>query len=206
MSLLNELKETKVIAIIRGLPVAEMESVVQALYEGGIRFAEITMNTEGAAKSIARVRKVFPNVRIGAGTILNVQMAEEAMEAGAEYLITPNVKKEVIEYANKRQISIWPGAFTPSEVVDAWDYGAEAVKLFPSARLGVEYIRDLAAPLGHIPFIAVGGVNESNLTSVLEAGCCAVGLGQHLIGKAPFDEKNLEGIRRRAELLLKLAR
>jgi 2-dehydro-3-deoxyphosphogluconate aldolase/(4S)-4-hydroxy-2-oxoglutarate aldolase len=118
---------------------------------------------------------------IGAGTVLSKADAEAAIEAGAAFLVCPNTDAEVIRFGREREIPVYPGAMTPSEIVTAWHAGAQAVKIFPCASLGVPYIKELQGPLSHIPIIAVGGVNADNVRSFIDAGCVAVGLGSSLI-------------------------
>lgn len=182
MNLIQELHKEKIIAIIRGLDGSVLEKTAQALAEGGIRFMEVTMNTTDAVRSIAYLKdKYGESIHIGAGTVLNVQLARKAIQAGATYLITPNINREVITYAVGQGINIWPGAFTPTEIAHAVELGANAVKVFPVSFVGPHYIEAIRGPLDRIPLIAVGGVKVDQFSDYLRAGAIAVGVGNHLI-------------------------
>lgn len=178
---MESLRETKIIAIVRGVPEEKADETAEALWEGGIRFIEVTLNTPGALAIIRRWRDRFQGrVCIGAGTVLNADMASSAIEAGAEYLITPNTDEGTIRYAVSADIPIVPGAMTPSEIVQAWQLGAHAVKVFPAGTLGASYFKELQGPLSHIPMVATGGVNLDNMASYTACGACAFGLGGSL--------------------------
>lgn len=183
--LLNSLAEAKIIAIIRGIPVGTGRETARALAEGGISFLEITLNTEGAIEMITDLKESFGDkLRIGAGTVLDVKMAEKAVDAGAEYIISPNLDEAVLAYGLEKGVVVWPGTMTPSEMVRAHQLGAEAVKVFPIGSLGVKYIKDVRAPLSHIPMVATGGINQENIQEVLRYGVTAVGLGGNLVDNA----------------------
>lgn len=177
-ALLERLKETRIIAILRGIPQDKALHVAGALCRGGIVFAEVTMNTEGALDIISQWRESPDlNMIIGAGTVLDLDMAKEAVRAGAQYLVSPNVDEAVIHYAREQGIGVFPGAMTPTEIVRAWKAGANAVKLFPMASMGIEYLKEIRAPLDQIPLIVTGGVRINNIQEFLSAGTTAVGLG-----------------------------
>lgn len=181
MNLLESLQDTKIIAIVRGVPDEKADATADALWEGGIRFMEVTMNTPGALKIIRRWRDRFQGrAYIGAGTVLDSDMAIAAIEAGAEFLITPNIDEESIRYAVNANIPMVPGAMSPSEIVKAWKLGAQAVKVFPAGALGAAYFKELQGPLSHIPLVATGGVNLDNMAAYAASGACAFGLGGSL--------------------------
>lgn len=142
---------------------------------------------------------------IGAGTVLDVDQAKEAIAAGAAYLVTPNMEEEVIRYAVEQGVPIFPGAFTPTEIVKAWKAGAAAVKLFPCASVGLPYIKDVIAPLNHIPLIAVGGITEDNLLQYLDAGCYALGIGGSLINLKEIRQGNYGWVKEKASRLSALS-
>ncbi len=180
--LLEVLKQHKLVAIVRGISKAHADHTAQALADGGVHLLEATMNTLGALGMISHWRERHAGrLRVGAGTVLNVAMAKEAIAAGAEFLISPNVDEAVIEYAVGQGVPIWPGAMTPTEIVRAHVAGAEAIKLFPSGPLGVSYFKDVRGPLGHVPLIAVGGIGLDNAAEFLRAGAVAVGVGSNLV-------------------------
>ncbi|MFC4809919.1 bifunctional 4-hydroxy-2-oxoglutarate aldolase/2-dehydro-3-deoxy-phosphogluconate aldolase [Paenibacillus sp. GCM10023250] len=194
LNLLQALSEEKIIAIIRGIPEEAGDAAAKALADGGIVFLEVTLNTDGALGMIARFREQYAGrMRIGAGTVLDLGQAKEAVAAGAEYIISPNLDEEVIAYGLEHGVDVWPGTMTPTEIVRAFKAGATAVKLFPLGSLGINYMKEIRAPLNHIPMIATGGVNLQNIRSVLDAGAVAVGLGGNLVDKqlvkdGKFDE------------------
>ncbi|MNN03127.1 KHG/KDPG aldolase [compost metagenome] len=176
--LLEQLQEQRIIAILRGIPENRAHHVADALYRGGIVFAEVTMNTEGALNIISQWRESHSShMLIGAGTVLDIGMAKEAVAAGAQYLVSPNVDEAVIQYARERGIGVFPGAMTPTEIVAAWKAGATAVKLFPMASLGIGYLKEIRAPLDQIPLVVTGGVRIDNIQEFLAAGSTGVGLG-----------------------------
>lgn len=204
MKLIKKLHETKIIAIIRGLEGQVLDQTVQALIAGGIRFVEVTMNTPGAAQSIARlVERHGERIHIGAGTVLNTTEAREAIRAGATYLISPNVEPSVIEYACEQGVEMWPGAITPTEIMQAIAAGATAVKVFPISFYGPEYIEALRGPFDQIPLIAVGGVKVEQFHQYLAAGAVAVGLGNHLIDQQLIVSRQFTQLTARAEKFVK---
>jgi 2-dehydro-3-deoxyphosphogluconate aldolase/(4S)-4-hydroxy-2-oxoglutarate aldolase len=183
-SLIEQLAQAKIIAIIRGIEDDKADAAAQALADGGIIFLEVTLNTDGALNMISRFKaKHGAKLRIGAGTVLNLAMAKEAAAAGAEYILSPNLNEEVIYYAQEQGIDVWPGTMTPTEIVRAYEAGAPAVKVFPMGSLGVNYLKEIRAPLNHIPMIATGGVDLHNIHDFLNAGAIAVGLGGNLVDK-----------------------
>lgn len=195
MTVLNELFQHKIVAIVRGIPGSAADATASALVEGGIRMLEVTMNTTGALDMLAAWRRRYGNqVRIGAGTVLDVEAAKQAVSAGAEFIISPNVDEAVMAYAIEQGIDVWPGAMTPTEIVRAWKAGAKAVKLFPMGTLGVGYLKEIRAPLNQIPLIATGGVTVDNVSTVLEAGASAVGVGGNLVNKKLIEAGDFKAI------------
>jgi len=207
---LDLLLKERIVAIVRGLEGEAADRAAEALIEGGIRLVEVTMNTPGALKTIAGWREKFEGrAAIGAGTVLDLRMAKEAVAAGATYLISPNLDESVIAFGAERGLSVWPGVMTPTEIVRAWKVGAEAVKVFPMASLGVEYLKEIRAPLDHIPMIATGGVDLTTIRSYFEAGAAAVGMGSKLLNKEWIEAGNFERLtdnaRRYVEIVRSLA-
>jgi 2-dehydro-3-deoxyphosphogluconate aldolase/(4S)-4-hydroxy-2-oxoglutarate aldolase len=199
LSLTEQLKQAPIIAILRGITQEKADATAQALADGGIVFLEVTLNTDGALDMIARFKATHGHrMRIGAGTVLNLAMAKEAAAAGAEYMLSPNLNEEVIHFALERGIDIWPGAMTPSEIVRAFEAGAPAVKVFPMGSLGLNYLKEIRAPLNHIPMIATGGVDLNNINEFLNAGAIAVGLGSNLIDKKHMQAGDFAAIEQRA--------
>ena len=195
MNLTETLLESRLVAIVRGISREAAVTAGQGMTEGGIRLMEVTLNTAGAHDIIADWRERHEGqAYVGAGTVLNVQMAREAVAAGAQFLVSPNVDLSVIEYAVEQGVEIWPGAMTPTEIVAAYEAGAKIVKLFPMASLGIPYLREIKAPLDHIPLLATGGANLDNIAEYYAAGAAAVGLGSALLPKDALVSGNYEQI------------
>ncbi|RME11198.1 MAG: bifunctional 4-hydroxy-2-oxoglutarate aldolase/2-dehydro-3-deoxy-phosphogluconate aldolase, partial [Bacteroidetes bacterium] len=142
-----------------------------------------TMNTAGATEIIADLRKAFPTLNIGAGTVCNMHDLEQAIEAGAQFIVTPILDEMVVETTVNMGVPVFPGAYSPTEIYKAWSLGASAVKVFPTSQLGVKYIKDISAPLNQIKLLPTGGVSLSNIKSFFEAGVFGVGMGSSLFDK-----------------------
>lgn len=197
--MLDKLLEHKVVAILRGIEDKDADGAAQALIDGGIRLMEVTMNTEGAETIIERWRVRFgSDAWIGAGTVLDVDYARRAVDAGAQFLISPNLDEEVVAYGNERGIAVWPGVMTPTEIVKALKAGASAVKLFPMGTLGIGYLKEIRGPLDHVPIMATGGVDLSNIKDYFAAGANAVGMGGKLISLDWVKEGRLDLVTERA--------
>ena len=206
-ALFDKLEQEKIIAIIRGIDEKTGDQTAQALMDGGIVFMEVTMNTGGVLQMISRFREKFGHkLAIGAGTVINVEMAKEAVAAGAEYLISPNLDEEVIRFAVDKGIEVWPGTMTPTEIVRAYQLGASAVKVFPMGALGINYLKEIRAPLDHIPMIATGGVNLETIDQYFAAGAIAVGLGGNLVDKALVRDGRFDDLRQRAQAFVAKAK
>lgn len=184
MDLLQQLKLHKIVAIFRGTAEDQAEQAARALIDGGIPLMEVTMNTDGALRMIARWReRLSDEATIGAGTVLNLAMAQEAVAAGAQFLVSPNLDESVLAYGLEQGVDVIPGVMTPTEIVRAWSAGAKAVKVFPMGALGWRYLQEIRAPLNHIPMLATGGVDLANVGDYLRAGATAIGLGSNLINR-----------------------
>ncbi len=172
---------TRVIAISRGISGPSLEKLIQALEAGGIRLAEVTLNSPDALNSIYRLRQKFgKSIHIGAGTVLNLNAAKEAVGAGAEFIVTPNIDREVIEYCVSKNILIVPGALTPSEIMEAIKYGSRYVKMFPIKTMGAEYLKDVLSSLSEAKIVAVGGINTANAADFIANGAVGLGVGGNL--------------------------
>lgn len=199
---LGWIEQTRIIAIVRGVEEQHITELAQALLDGGIRAMEITLNTAGALEMIAKLQLQFgDHMFIGAGTVLDIDDATKAVQAGASYLVTPNTDEDVIRYAVQQGVPVYPGAMTPTEIVKAWKAGATAVKIFPGASLGLGYFKELQGPLNHIPMLAVGGVNEDNIPQFMQAGCYGFGIGGSLVNLQEIAAGNFSWIRDKAAAL-----
>jgi 2-dehydro-3-deoxyphosphogluconate aldolase/(4S)-4-hydroxy-2-oxoglutarate aldolase len=197
------IEKTRIIAIIRGVEESHIDGLADALYDGGIRAMEITLNTPGALGMISRLQQSHGDrMYIGAGTVLDLDDVQNAIEAGAQYIVTPNMDEDVIRYAAAKGAAVFPGAMTPTEIVKAWKAGATAVKIFPGASLGIGYIKELQGPLNHIPMVAVGGVSEDNIQDFLKVGCFAFGIGGSLINLKEIHSGNYAWVADKAKRLI----
>ncbi|SDN18159.1 2-dehydro-3-deoxyphosphogluconate aldolase / (4S)-4-hydroxy-2-oxoglutarate aldolase [Paenibacillus sp. yr247] len=200
---LKEIERTRIIAIVRGVHESHILSVADALLKGGVTVMEVTLNTPGALRMIGELQnKRGEHMYIGAGTVLDLEDAKKAVQAGASFLVTPNLDEEVIRWSSHVGIPIFPGAMTPTEIVKAWKAGATAVKIFPSASLGLSYIKELMGPLDHIPMMAVGGVTEENIKQFLTLGCYGLGIGGSLINLKEIEAGRFEWLTDKAARLL----
>lgn len=197
---LNKILEGKIVAIVRGIPSDEVVGLAKALVEGGISCIEVTFDqsseekAQDTLKAISNISKVLGDrVCVGAGTVMTVKQVETAAAAGAEYMISPNTNAAVIKRTKELDKVSIPGAMTPSEVAQAYELGADIVKMFPAGVLGCAYIKAVKAPLKHIPVTAVGGVNPGNCADFIRAGAVGVGVGGNLVSpqlvkEGRFDE------------------
>jgi len=205
MNTIERIKEGKIIAIVRGIPSNQISDLVKAMLKGGVNCVEVTFDQSSkeaqndTLKAISLIKKNFPEVCVGAGTVMTKEQVDLAVEAGAEYIISPNVDLAVINETKKlNKVSI-PGALTPSEAALAYNSGADIVKIFPAGNLGPAYIKALKAPLKHIPMTAVGGVNPANCADFIKAGCIGVGCGGNLVSKELVEKGDFETITKTAE-------
>ncbi|WP_281815285.1 bifunctional 4-hydroxy-2-oxoglutarate aldolase/2-dehydro-3-deoxy-phosphogluconate aldolase [Vallitalea longa] len=187
---LKQIYDSKIIAIVRGIEKEKGLKVVEALAEGGIRCVEVTFNTNNAVEIIKDIKKEFGNeILIGAGTVLDVENAKRAIDAGAKFVLSPSLHEDVIKYCKQNNVISVPGAFTATEVVMADKWGADIVKIFPAGALGIQYIKMLRGPLDDVKLMPVGGIGLDNIKEFLECGSIAVGVGGSLVNKK-FIENN----------------
>ena len=178
--------ESSIIAILRGSTPDPTTAVAETLAENGVELIELTMSTPGAMEMLALLAGRFPStISLGMGTVLDGGVADRAIAAGAQYLVTPTVEPDVIAHGTAVGVPVFAGAMTPTEIAAAWRLGATAVKVFPVASLGgVDYINAVRAPLPDIPLVATGGVDLDQVGGYLDAGCVGVGIGSPLIADA----------------------
>jgi 2-dehydro-3-deoxyphosphogluconate aldolase / (4S)-4-hydroxy-2-oxoglutarate aldolase len=192
----------KVVAIVRGLPANQIIRTVEALHEGGIRIVEVTLNSPSALEQIQLLKRHFgTSMMVGAGTVLDVPGAAGAISAGAAFLVSPGYDVEVIRYANDHHVVSVPGGYTATEILNAFRAGGDIIKVFPVS--GAEYLKNLIAPLDHIPMMPTGGINAGNIRSFAEAGAVAFGIGSALVHKTDtYDDHYFQSIREKASNLL----
>lgn len=207
MDTLSAIQNQKLIAIIRNLPPADVLKVSKALRDGGVRIIEITMNSPKALTVIEELTsELGDDIIVGAGTVLDPETARAAILAGAKFILSPTVNLETIKCTKRYGALSIPGAFTPTEILTAFEHGADIVKVFP-ASLGSDYIKDILGPLSQIPLLPTGGVNLENIQSFIRAGAIGCGIGGSLVNsEEPVTEKYLAGLTDKAEQFISVVR
>ena len=196
--------ELPILGILRGITQKHIDPIASMLTNEGIRYVEVTMNTHGAAGLIKElIQKSGGNFTVGAGTVLTNTDLQEALDAGAKFIVTPSVVEDVIQNCVQQKIPVFPGAFTPTEVHKAWTMGAEMVKLFPSGMYGPGYVRALKGPFDTIKIMAVGGVNEKNIAQFFLQGASAVAFGAGILRPEWLENNNFDFIEEKLKLLVK---
>ena len=194
------------IGIIPGVRVSKRERAVfaaEAVNRSGIPIAEITMTVPGAIDVIEHLAKRYPEMIVGAGTVLDAETARRCLDAGARFLTSTGLVAQVVDFGLKHDVVVFPGAMTPSEVIEAWKSGADFVKIFPCGPLGgPNYIRSLKLPFPQISLIATGGVNQQTAGNFILAGATALGIGSELINPEALPEMNEGQIRELARRYL----
>jgi 2-dehydro-3-deoxyphosphogluconate aldolase / (4S)-4-hydroxy-2-oxoglutarate aldolase len=198
-SVMEAIAAAGIVAVLRASDAGRFERVAEVLVEAGVTCVEFTLTSRGAVEALRRFAARMPaGVTLGAGTVLEPEIADAAIDAGASYLVSPTVGLDVIERARRRGVAALPGAFTPTEILRAWRAGADAVKLFPASVGGPAYLRAVKAPLPEVPLVPTGGVGLEEIGRYLDAGALAVGLGGPLVGDAG-EGGDLGALRRRAD-------
>lgn len=180
----KRIEEVGLVPVIRASSPDEARFAADAIYEGGISVAEITMTVPGALEVITDLARNAPDVLIGAGTVLNAESARRCLDAGAQFLVSPGLHLKTVEHAVHHKVLIIAGALTPTEIMAAWEAGADFVKVFPCSNVGGPgYLRALRGPFPDIPLVPTGGVNLETAQEFLRAGAAALGVGGELILK-----------------------
>src|SRR5579863_5893938 len=194
--ILSFITEIGIVPVVRTASAEGAIKSVDAIYRGGIRAAEITMTVPGAIHALEKVADQFGDrIVLGAGTVLDPETARACMLAGAEFFVTPSLRISTIEVAKRYSKVICPGALTPTEVVTAWEAGADIVKIFPCGNVGgPKYIKALRGPFPHIEMIPTGGVNLETAGEFLKAGACAVAVGGELVDAKLIREGRYDAI------------
>lgn len=178
----------RVIAIARGLTTPAAVQATGALVEAGIHAVEVTMDSPDALGTIATLVEAFgPRIELGAGTVLSIPEAADALAAGATYVISPHTDPDLVTWLAERGVPALPGALTPTEVLLAWRAGAAGVKVFPAGPAGPGHVRALGGPIADVPLIPTGGIDAGNAAAFLQAGAVAVGVGGWLMGDGDPD-------------------
>ena len=200
----QSLEACGVVAIIRLKDGGALPHVVDALAEGGVRALEITMTVPGAVEHIRQVASRLPEgFVLGAGTVLDADTALRVADAGARFIVSPVFRTEVIEAAHQRDIPVLPGCFSPTEILNAWDAGADIIKVFPATALGPTYLKDLRGPLPQVELCPTGGVSIDNAGDWIRAGAVAVGVGSALVDAQAVAAGNFAQIRHNASRIVR---
>ena len=193
-----KIRTEKVIAIIRAASSDGLLECARALAAGGLTSIELTMTTPGAIPMLERVSAELPDFLFGLGTVLDPETARAGILAGARFIVTPALRPEVITLCRRYSVPVFAGALTPTEIVSAWEAGADAVKVFPAEFFGPAYIRSVKAPLPHIDLVPTGGVTPQTIGEFLRAGAMAGAAGSALVDARALKEKNWAAITARA--------
>jgi len=198
---------TKVIAVIRMSDAAKLTRVVEAIEKGGVRAIEITMTTPSALQIIADMAKRKPaEILIGAGTVLDAATAEAVIRAGAEFVVSPITNYDMIASCRKNDIFVAPGALSPTEIVAAWEHGADVVKVFPATSVGPKYFQDLKGPLPQVRLMPTGGVSLENAREFIRSGACCVAIGTALLDKKAIAVEDWDVLTEKAKALVESLR
>ncbi len=204
----NRMMSEGLIPVIRVSSAQEAVDVADAIKEGGVTLIEITMSVPGAIDTIKELtRKYKDEIIMGAGTILDPETARAALLAGAQFIVTPTLNLDVIQLAHRYSAVVVPGAMTPTEILTAWNAGADMVKVFPAAQLGgPEYLKAIRGPLPQILLVPTGGVNLQNAGAFIKAGAAALGVGGELVDKKAVKEKKYNVITENTRAFLKVVK
>ena len=190
------IQEVGIVPAVRVSTAEEAHFAAEAVASGGIPIVEITLTVARAVELIAHLTHYHPKLLVGAGTVLNVELAQKSIDAGASFLTSPGLNLKVVEFAARNDVAVLPGALTPTEVIQAWEAGSDFVKVFPCADVGGErYIKALKMALPQIPLIAAGGVNQQTACNYIVAGATALGIGSELIPPEAIERRQLKRIR-----------
>jgi 2-dehydro-3-deoxyphosphogluconate aldolase/(4S)-4-hydroxy-2-oxoglutarate aldolase len=196
--------ELPILGILRGISEKHIDPLLKVFSRSGIKYIEITMNTQGATRLLKEiVVRAERNLVVGAGTVLSKQVMFEAVAAGARFIVSPSVVEDVILECVEQNIPVFPGAFTPTEVHKAWNMGATMVKLFPSGMFGPNYIKALKGPFENIKIMAVGGIDEQNISLFFKQGADAVAFGAGILRSEWMNSNRFDLIDEKLQLLIK---
>jgi 2-dehydro-3-deoxyphosphogluconate aldolase/(4S)-4-hydroxy-2-oxoglutarate aldolase len=200
------LEQSRVVAILRRTEAALAVETAEALLAGGISVIEVTLNTPGALEMLRAMRDaVGDRAVLGAGTVLDIAAADEALDAGAAFIVSPHTDIELVHEMAGRGVPCIPGAFTATEVFSAWRAGASVVKLFPAGPVGASYLKDLRGPLSDIPLLPTGGVTLDNAATYIAAGAWGLGLGSALVASDLVAGRRFDELTRRAAAFATIA-
>ncbi|WP_294149740.1 bifunctional 4-hydroxy-2-oxoglutarate aldolase/2-dehydro-3-deoxy-phosphogluconate aldolase [uncultured Clostridium sp.] len=201
------IKEKRIVPVVKLDHVEDALPLAKALIDGGLPVAEITFRTDAAEESIRVIRNTYPEMLCGAGTVVNIDQAERAVAAGAAFIVSPGFTKDVVEYAARKNIPVLPGCCTPTEIIDAMNYGLNVVKFFPAKQYGgLDTIKALAAPFPGIRFMPTGGINTGNLREFLDNDKIYACGGSWMVADSLIKEKRFDEITRLTKEAVELAK
>lgn len=205
MTDLKSFSDFPIVAVLRNIPEDRALKVIESLLEGGVRNIEVTFGENSPAKVIKEAKNEFrQDIFIGAGTVLNTEHVKIAIDAGAQFTYSPIYSEEVVRISLKSGIISIPGCYSPTEIYEAYQLGAQAIKVFPATTLGPNFIKDIKAPMPFLNIIPTGGINKDNIVSYFEAGAIAVGLGSSLVKDELVKNNDFQQITLRARELVNL--
>ena len=198
-----DVERAGVVAVIRIKEPGKLRAVVDAIAEGGIRVLEVTMSVPGAVELIRELAPTLPEGFVfGAGTVVDADTVHRVVDAGAQFIVSPVFRRSVVEACLARNVASMPGCFTPTEILDAWDAGANVVKVFPATTLGPGYLKDIHGPLPHVKLMPTGGVTLDNAGDWIRAGAVAVGVGTALLDAKAVAAGDFKSLRVNAERIV----
>jgi 2-dehydro-3-deoxyphosphogluconate aldolase/(4S)-4-hydroxy-2-oxoglutarate aldolase len=202
-SIVNQILHHKVMAVIRIAQTDKVLKVMEALLKGGVVLQELTLTMPNALNLIAESANAFgDDLVLGVGSVLTTEQAQKAVEAGANYVVSPIFNRSVVEESHRLGVPSLPGAFTPTEIQTAWEAGADIVKVFPAEMVNPGYFKAVLAPMPHLRMMPTGGVTPENVGTWLKAGACAVGVGSALLNPALIEAEDWGALKGRAELMV----
>lgn len=205
--IVEKLREIGLVPVLRAESEEQALGIASAIADGGVTVLEITMTVPGAIRVMSRLTKERPDILIGAGTVLDAETARMCMLEGAQFVVSPALNLQTIEMCHRYSIPVLPGALTPTEVVTAWQAGADVIKVFPASALGgAKYLKSLKAPLPQVEMIPTGGVSLATAKEFLEAGSFALGVGADLVDTKAMAEGKPEKITESAKKYLEIVR
>src|SRR5438445_10578558 len=195
-SQLKQVLDVGIVAVVRSPDHQQLVEVCRALADGGVTVVEITMTVPNALEVVRQVRQALGDrVLLGAGTVLDPETARAVLLAGAEYIVAPTVNRDVIRLCQRYDKLVMPGAFTPTEILSAWEAGADIVKVFPAEVVGPAFFKALRGPLPHVRLLPTGGVDLTTAATFLKAGACCLGIGGQLVEPAAVAARNFDRLR-----------
>jgi 2-dehydro-3-deoxyphosphogluconate aldolase / (4S)-4-hydroxy-2-oxoglutarate aldolase len=199
------IEETGLIAIVRLKSSEELINTAKAIAEGGVKNIEFTMTTPNALDIIKSSRsKLGEEILLGVGTVLDMVTAREAILSGAQFIVTPTLNREVIEMCHRYSVVVIPGAYSPTEILTAWEWGADMIKLFPADVGGPNYLKAIRAPLPQVKIVPVGGIDLENISSFIKAGANAIAIGSNLVNTKLVEEKRFDQLSELASKFIEL--